>query len=269
MREHEDRVAIVTGASSGIGRAVASLLAEQGAIVAVNSIDRDLTETVVEEITASGGRAIGLVADVTDARAITAGVESVVEQFGRLDVLVTSAGIQRSGTVMTTSEATWDEVFATNVKGVFLATRACMPHLRRSDGGAVVMISSVQATATQTNVVAYSTSKGAVSAFARAVAVDEAPYGVRVVAVCPGSIDTPMLRAAAELYSDSPSAAEATIAAWGESHPLRRIGKPREVAEVVCFLASSRASFVTGAEIRVDGGLLAALAVALPSRPEN
>jgi NAD(P)-dependent dehydrogenase (short-subunit alcohol dehydrogenase family) len=269
MREHEDRVAIVTGASSGIGRAVANLLAEQGAIVAVNSFDHDVTQPVVDEIIAAGGRAVAFVADVTDAGAVAEGVEAVVEQFGRLDVLVTSAGVQRYGTVMETSEAMWDEVLTTNVKGVFLATRACMPHLRRSDGGAVVAISSVQAITTQTNVVAYTTSKGAVSAFVRAVAVDEAPYGVRVNAVCPGSIDTPMLRAAAERYSDSPSTLETTIAAWGASHPLGRIGKPREVAEVVSFLASSRASFVTGAQIMVDGGLLAALAAALPSQPES
>jgi NAD(P)-dependent dehydrogenase (short-subunit alcohol dehydrogenase family) len=268
MGEHDGRVALVTGGSSGIGRAIAELLAEQGAAVAVNSNDPEAAGHVVAKITAAGGRAVAAVADVTDAAAVGAAVESVVEQLGGLDILVTSAGIQRYGRVTDTTEQTWDEVFAVNVKGVFLAARACMPRLRRSGRGAVVIVSSVQASATQTEVVAYAASKGALSAFARALAVDEARHGVRVNAICPGSVDTPMLRASAALFGDGAGGVEATLAAWGSAHPLGRIGTPHEIAQVASFLASARASFITGEDIRVDGGLLAAVAVALPdTRP--
>jgi NAD(P)-dependent dehydrogenase (short-subunit alcohol dehydrogenase family) len=170
--EHHGRIALVTGASSGIGQAVAELLAEQGATVAVNSNDPAAAGEVVAKINSGGGRAVTAIADVTDAAAVHAAVERVAEPFGRLDILVTSAGIQRYGTVTTTTAQAWDEVFAVNVKGVFLVVQACMPHLRRSGSGAIVIVSSVQAFAAQTDVVAYAASKGALTAFTRAVAVD-------------------------------------------------------------------------------------------------
>jgi NAD(P)-dependent dehydrogenase (short-subunit alcohol dehydrogenase family) len=264
VNTHEGRVALVTGGSSGIGRAVAELLAQEGAIVGVNSADDGATREVVAGITEAGGQAIALVADVTDGIAVEAAVQSLLEQAGRLDILVTSAGIQRYGTVTSTDETTWDEVFAVNVKGVFLATRAAMPHLRSSGAGSVVVISSVQALATQANVVAYTASKGALNAFTRAVAVDEAAFGVRVNAILPGSVDTPMLRASAAMFSAGPAETEDTLRAWGASHPLGRIGRPQEIAAVASFLASPAASFVTGEEIRVDGGLVAIIAAALP-----
>ena len=261
--EHDGRAAFVTGASSGIGQAVAELLAEQGAAVAVNSNDLAAAEEVVAKISAGGGRAVTATADVTDAAAMHGAVERVAEEFSRLDILVTSAGIQRYGSVTTTTPQAWDEVFAVNVKGVFLAVQACMPYLRRSGCGAVVIVSSAQAYAAQSDVVAYAASKGALNAFTRAVAVDEARYGVRVNTICPGSVDTPMLRASAALFTGPEGSVESTLASWGSSHPLGRIGTPREIAHVASFLASPRASFVTGADLRVDGGLLAAVGVAL------
>lgn len=260
MSGHAGRVAFVTGAASGIGAASAQVLAEQGARVAVNAADQRAVAEVVDRITAAGGDAVPAVADVTDAAAVHAAVDEVVARFGRLDVLVASAGIQRYGTASTTSEQLWDEVFAVNVKGTFLVVRECMPHLRRTRG-AVVIISSVQAMVTQTNVVAYTASKGALSAFTRAVAVDEAPFGVRVNSIAPGSIDTPMLRTSAALFGDDPGA---TVAAWGSAHPMGRVGTPREVADAVSFLSGDRAGFITGTELRVDGGLLAILPAALP-----
>jgi NAD(P)-dependent dehydrogenase (short-subunit alcohol dehydrogenase family) len=253
-------VAFVTGAASGIGEATAELLAAQGMRVAVNAADASLVGGVVDRIAAAGGEAVAAVADVTDSAAVREVVSDVIARFGRLDVLVTCAGIQRYGDVTATSDDLWAEVFAVNVTGTFVAVRECMPHLRRTQG-AIVIISSVQATVPQTEVVAYAASKGALSAFTRAVAVDEARHGVRVNSIAPGSIDTPMLRASAELFGDDP---DATIASWGSTHPLGRVGTPQEVAEAVAFLAGEQARFITGTELRVDGGLLTVLPAALP-----
>jgi NAD(P)-dependent dehydrogenase (short-subunit alcohol dehydrogenase family) len=263
--EFSGTVALVTGGSQGIGRAVGELLAAEGASVGVWGHEPDAVAATVQAIRDAGGQAFGIVADVTDGGAVDAAVAATVERYGRLDTLVTSAGIQRYGNVLETDEATWDEVFAVNVKGVFLAARAALPHLRQSRRGSIVVVSSVQAHGTQTDVPAYAASKGALDALVRAMALDEARTGVRVNAVCPGSVDTPMLRASARRFGGgSATGEEEVIASWGRMHPMGRVAAPREVAEVVAFLAGPRASFITGEDIRVDGGLLASLAVVLP-----
>ncbi|MDQ6795399.1 MAG: glucose 1-dehydrogenase [Chloroflexota bacterium] len=265
MGDWSGKVAFVTGGSQGIGRAVAELLAESGAAVGVCGLEADVVGETVATIKKAGGEALATPADVTNRASIHAAVDATVKRYGRLDALVTSAGIQRYGTVMETDEATWDEVLAVNVKGVYLAAQAALPHLRRSGQGSIVVISSVQAHVSQRAVAAYSASKGALDALVRAMAVDEAPHGVRVNAVCPGSVDTPMLRSSARRFSDgSAEGAQALVDTWGRSHPLGRVANPREVAEVVSFLAGPRASFVTGEDLRVDGGLLATVGVALP-----
>jgi NAD(P)-dependent dehydrogenase (short-subunit alcohol dehydrogenase family) len=265
VNDHAGTVALVTGGSSGIGRAVAELLAGQGASVAVCSVDAAEAQAVADAMTARGLTAVPAPADVRDPRSVAAAVQTAVDAFGSLDTLVTCAGIQAYGTVADTDEQTWDEVFAVNVKGVFLAARAALPHLRRSARGTIVIVSSVQALATQTGVAAYAASKGALNALTRSMAIDEAAYGVRVNAVCPGSVDTPMLRRSAMLFSDgSTEGMLQTMDGWGRSHPLGRVAQASEVAEVVSFLASPRGSFVTGEDVRVDGGLLAGLPVSLP-----
>jgi NAD(P)-dependent dehydrogenase (short-subunit alcohol dehydrogenase family) len=262
MKEHDGRVCLVTGASSGIGRGAALELARQGGAIVVHGRELRESQAVVDEILGMGGRAVAVAGAIDQITTSRRAVEAAISAFGRLDTLVTSAGIQRYGDAVETTESTWNDVFAVNVKGVFLAAQASLPQLRSSDSGSIVIVASVQATATQTKVAAYSASKGALLALARSMAVDEAGYGVRVNTVSPGSVDTPMLRASAELFSDgTPQATERTVAHWGTAHPLGRVATTEEVGAVISFLASPRASFVTGDDIRVDGGLLARLAV--------
>jgi len=269
MGEHYGRVALVTGGSQGIGKGVVLELARQGSAVVIHGQSQELAVEVAKEVTDDGGRAAAVWGPIDDPRTGQSAVELALALYGRLDTLVTSAGIQRYGDVPSTSEETWDEVFDVNVKGVFLAARSALPQLRQSPAGSMVIISSAQATATQNQVAAYTASKGALVALTRAMAVDEAQFGVRVNSVSPGSVDTPMLRNSAALFSDgSPDGAERVLATWGTAHALGRIAKPSEVGEVVSFLTSPRASFVTGAEIRVDGGLLARIAAPLPNTHE-
>lgn len=266
MREHEGRVAFVTGGTRGIGRACALELAAHGSAVAVHGLDRGEAEEVASAIETAGGRALALAGAVDDGPAMEAAIAAAVAAFGQLDTLVTSAGIQRYGTAESTPVEVWDEVMSVNLKGVYLACHFAMPHLRASTAGSAVIVSSVQGTASQSGVAAYAASKGALHTFARATAVDEGPHGVRVNSVSPGSVDTPMLRASAAGMTDGSDAAiDALLAEWGTAHALGRIARASEIASVVSFLASPRASFVTGADIRVDGGLLARLAAALPA----
>jgi NAD(P)-dependent dehydrogenase (short-subunit alcohol dehydrogenase family) len=260
--ELEGKVAIVAGGATGIGRATARRLAEGGAAVMIGDVSEKLEETV-GSLRAQGLRARGRPADVSSAADMEALARLAKETFGGVDVLVNCAGIQTYGTAVDTDEATWDRTLAINLKGQYLAARYAIPLMRERGGGSIVNVASVQGLAAQRSVVAYAASKGGVLALTRAMAVDHALEGIRVNAVCPGSVDTPMLRWAADLYKGDRSADD-LVEEWGRSHPMGRVAKPEEVAEVIAFLASDRASFVTGAEVKVDGGLLAGLPVVLP-----
>jgi NAD(P)-dependent dehydrogenase (short-subunit alcohol dehydrogenase family) len=243
----EGKVALVVGGTLGIGRAAAERLAREGA-------------TVV-----TGGReaSADVAGDLRDDGYAGALVAHAVERYGGLDVVVYSAGIQRYGTVETTDPETWDEVHAVNVRGAYLVGRGAVPALRAQGGGAIVLVSSVQATASQTGVAAYAASKGALSALARTMALDHARDGIRVNSVAPGSVDTPMLRWAADRFRGDGSADD-VIEEWGSVHPLGRVASADEIGAAIAYLASDDASFVTGAELRVDGGLLAGLPVEVP-----
>ena len=263
--EQTGRVALVTGGSSGIGRGAANELARQGASVVVHGLTMEEANLVVQEIRVAGGIATATFGPIDDPETSKLAVSLALAEYGHLDILVTSAGIQRYGTAIDTPIEVWDEVFNVNVKGVFLACKAALPEIRKSDAGSVAIIASVQASATQANVAAYSSSKGALLSLARAIAVDEGPFGVRVNSISPGTIDTPMLRNTARLLSDgSPAGMQALVDDWGSAHALGRTGTIQELGAVISFVTSPRASFMTGDDIRVDGGLLARLAAAAP-----
>ena len=241
----KDKVALVTGGASGIGRATAELFAREGARVAVadyNSDGRDTAQT----IKAAGGEGIFIQVDVSDSGQVAKMVEAALQAYGRIDILFNGAGILYYGTVLETDEQAWNRVISINLTGTYLCCRAVVPHMIRQGGGSIINVAStVGAHDACANAVAYVTSKGGVTLFTKAMAIDHARQGVRVNALVPGATDTPMIRKAL-----TPEALE-TLAA---SHPVGRLGRPEELAKAVLFLASDDASFVTGTAMYVDGG---------------
>jgi NAD(P)-dependent dehydrogenase (short-subunit alcohol dehydrogenase family) len=254
----EDRVALVSGGASGIGRATARLLAAEGAFVAVADIDRSGAREVASEIEAGGGPAMALPLDVTVEREWEAGVAATVEAAGRLDAFVACAGIAHARPVTEMPLEEWRRVHAVNLDGVFLGIKHVVPAMRRAGGGSIVVVSSASGLRPSAGASAYCSSKAALRLFARTVALEcasgEAP--IRVNTVLPGAVKTPMWRGTAyweELRARHASEAEAWEA-LAEGTPLGRVAEPEEVARVILFLASSDASYMTGAEVVVDGG---------------
>lgn len=264
--EFVGKVAVVTGGSRGIGYAVAKRLASGGAYVIIGAIDEAEVQESAAELCAEGYKVEGMQVDVSHADQVERFINyagQVDQQRAGIDILVNCAGVQRYGDVVETSEALWDEVMNINLKGMFLTSKYAVPQMRLRSGGSIINMSSIQAFASQTSVVAYTASKGGINAMTRAIALDHAAENIRVNAVCPASIDTPMLRMAADLFKND-NTQDDIINSWSHMHPMGRVGKPSEVAELVAFLASDRASFITGSEMRIDGGMLAALGVTLP-----
>ncbi|MCU0495474.1 MAG: SDR family oxidoreductase [Chloroflexaceae bacterium] len=251
--DFHNKVAIVTGGASGIGRACALALARDGAAVVVADKDGPTTRALVEGMRSWGGRAIACVADVTVEQDAARIANETVAAFDGIDILVNNAGIQPQGTVETTSLETWNATLAVNLTGIYLVSHYVIPEMRRRGGGSIVNVSSIHGLVTAPNMAAYAASKGGVIALSRTMALDFASEGIRVNCVCPGVVDTPMLREAARLASAGRS--DETLKQWQHMQPLGRLGTPEEVAEMIVFLASPRASFITGSVYSVDGGL--------------
>jgi len=251
------KVVVVAGGSTGIGLASACEVARQGAKVFICTNDEKTLKPALEEIGACGS-VEGMIADVTQSASMELFVKEAVKRFGGVDHLVFSAGIQTYGDVVTTSELTWDLTFNVNCKGAFLLAKYGIPEIIKRGGGSIVNISSVQGMASQPNVSAYAASKAALINLTKTTALDFASKNIRVNCICPGAVDTPMLRGTAELFKGN-NTIEEMLEKWGGSHPIGRIAKTEEIANVVAFVLSDKASFMTGSEIRVDGGLIAAL----------
>ena len=249
----DQKVAIVTGAGTGIGRATAELFASEGAAVVVAERNGPAARQTASAIEAFGGRALAIPADVSVAAQARRIVDETLERFDTVDVLVNNAGVELKKPVEETTEEEWDHVLATNLKSAFLMSKYVIPILKEKRRGTVVMNSSVGYFIAAPNSAAYGASKAGMMALARGMALELAPYNIRVNAVCPGVIDTPMNERNLSRADDP----EAMRRSWFDVTPLNRLGKPLDVAKAMLFLASEDSGFITGIPLIIDGGRLA------------
>ena len=242
----DGQAAIVTGASRGVGKGIALELARRGCRVAVNyqsSLDR--AEETVREVAAHGVDAFPVRADVSVPADVTAMVDAAVARFGQLNILINNAGVQTWTALLDVTEAEWDQVIATNLKGCFLCTQAAARYMKDHGGGAIVNIGSGCNKIAFPRLVAYTASKGGIEMFTKVAAVELGPYGIRVNCVAPGAVEIERTKLELPDYAGF----------WGSKAPLGRVGTPADIGEVVAFVVSDGASFMTGQTVWVDGGL--------------
>lgn len=250
MGKLDGRVAFVTGAGRGIGAATALRLAEDGARVVLADIDTEGCKQGAAQIEQAGSQALAVSCNVADRADVEAAIQQAVERFGRLDILVNNAGVLRDNLLFKMSDDDWETVMNVHLKGAFLCSRAAQAHMVQQKYGRIISLSSVSALGNrgQAN---YSTAKAGLQGLTKTLAIELGPFGITANAVAPGFIDTEMTRATARRQGHDP---DQVIEMASKSIPVRRVGQPRDVANVICFLASEEASYVTGQIIYVAGG---------------
>jgi NAD(P)-dependent dehydrogenase (short-subunit alcohol dehydrogenase family) len=256
MAAFDDKVVIITGGALGIGRATAVAFAGEGARVTIADVNEAAGRAAIAAVDAAGGQGHLVVGDVARASECQRVVRETVDRFGHVDVLFNNVGIQPQESYLNvedTTEEMWDRILDVNLKSYFLMSKYTIPEMRRRGGGAIINIASVQGLQSMRGVPAYAASKGGILSLTRQMAVEYAREHIRVLSVCPGSIDTEMVRASVAGEPD----VEAAVAQLGKSHPIGRIGTGQDIANVVLFLASDKASFMTGEYVCVDGGYMA------------
>ena len=249
----QNRIALVTGAGLGIGRATCIRLAEEDAtVIACSRTPSHVEETCDMVERATGRRPLGVTVDVADAAAVDAAVDGAAARYGRIDIVVANAGLAQpdAPNLADTTDEQWNRVFAVNAQGAFTTCRAALRHM--PEGGSIVTVASISSFVAWENDGAYTASKGAVLQLTRALAVDVAARGIRANAVCPGVIDTPLTQEFLGRAEDR----DRLLAQYAAVAPMNRLGTPREIANCILFLASEEASFVTGAALVADGGML-------------
>jgi NAD(P)-dependent dehydrogenase (short-subunit alcohol dehydrogenase family) len=252
MIDLKNKVIVITGARRGMGKAHAILAAKSGAQVVVADIIEDDCQKVVEEIKATGGEALAVKCDVTKKDEVDNMIATTMDKWGKIDVLVNNAGIVQFKSFLEMTENDWDKTLDVNLKGQFLCAQTCVKEMIKQKSGSIVNIASIemgQVGKGMAYLSHYSASKGGVVAFTQALAVELAPYNIRVNAVAPGAINTPI----SEGQNVDPKMMEATMA----SIPMKRVGQPEEVSKLVLFLASEDSSYMTGSTVVIDGGWLA------------
>jgi NAD(P)-dependent dehydrogenase (short-subunit alcohol dehydrogenase family) len=252
-RRLEGKSVFVTGAGSGIGAAIASVFAREGAFVSVADIDQAGAEYVAECIRQDGGTGVAVHVDVSHAEEVEQAIGRVVDQFGRLDILINNAAVQIMGPLHEFSEADFDKTIDVNLKGVFLGCKYALPIMMKQREGVILSTSSVLGVVGDADLPVYGATKGAIIALTKSMAVAYSPYGIRVNCVCPGDVRTPMVQQFFDFQPD-PEAARENVS---RHYPLRRIAEPEEIARTMVFLASSDASFISGTHLFIDGGLTA------------